>query len=113
MGTTGRRMRTTGITRKVDDLGRVVIPAGIRRALGIVEGDTVEVALDGDRVVMAKPVDRCVFCASSHEALRPFHGKAVCTGCIAALSGDRLDESFPPAPTVIPDDQPLASRTAW
>lgn len=108
-------MRTTGITRKVDDLGRVVIPAGIRRALGIGEGDTVEVALEGDRVVMAKPTDRCVFCADESAPLRTFHDRNVCAPCVVALAGLRLDATFPPAVASIPDEpaQSAASRTAW
>lgn len=112
-------MRTTGITRKVDDLGRVVIPAGIRRALEIVEGDTVEVAIEGDRVVMAKPVDRCVFCASTAGPFRSFHGKTVCDVCVAGLTGERMDTSFPPAPADLDGadlaliDQSPASSTAW
>ena len=74
----------TGIRRKVDDLGRVVIPAGVRRSLNIREGDEVEVSVEGDQVILAKPIDQCVFCGSV-EALSPFRGKRVCRACLAGL----------------------------
>lgn len=89
-------VRSTGIRRRVDDLGRVVIPAGIRRALGISEGDDLEVAVDGDRVVFAKPVDRCVFCSSPGPGLEPFRGKAVCHACLTEVG--RLGEADPSHP---------------
>ena len=77
-------MDPRGIRRKVDDLGRVVIPSQIRKTLGIVEGDVVDVALDGDRVVLAKPAEHCTFCGGA-EDLTTFHGKVVCWSCTAAL----------------------------
>jgi transcriptional pleiotropic regulator of transition state genes len=77
-------MEPSGIRRKVDDLGRVVIPAGMRRALGIGDGDEVEVRLEGDHLVIAKPSERCVFCGSP-ESLTQWRDKAVCWSCTAAL----------------------------
>lgn len=77
-------MHTTGIRRKVDDLGRIVIPAGIRRSLDINEGDALDVAVDGDKVVLAKPIDRCVFCGGEDE-LGAFRAKMVCRPCLAGL----------------------------
>ncbi|MFJ8102829.1 AbrB/MazE/SpoVT family DNA-binding domain-containing protein [Lysinibacillus sp. NPDC096212] len=47
-------MKSTGIVRKVDDLGRVVVPKELRRALGIDEGDPVEIFTDGDKVILKK-----------------------------------------------------------
>jgi transcriptional pleiotropic regulator of transition state genes len=77
-------MEASGIRRKVDDLGRVVLPVGMRRALGIGEGEEVEVWLDGDRVVVAKPAEHCAFCGGQEE-LRGFRGRVVCWSCLAAL----------------------------
>lgn len=79
----------TGIRRKVDDLGRVVIPAGIRRSLGIREGDALEVHVEGEQVVFAKPIDQCVFCGRE-ESLEPFRNKFVCQACVSGLGA--LDE---------------------
>jgi AbrB family transcriptional regulator, transcriptional pleiotropic regulator of transition state genes len=80
-------MASSGIRRKVDDLGRVVIPAGIRRSLGIREGDPVEVSVEGERVVLAKPRDACVFCGREEEDLTGFRGRLVCRDCLASLGG--------------------------
>lgn len=86
-------MKSTGIRRKVDDLGRIVIPASMRRSLGIAEGDVLEVAVDGDTVILAKPVDRCVFCGQDEAPLEPFRGRTLCRGCVLAV-GD-LASQFP------------------
>jgi AbrB family transcriptional regulator, transcriptional pleiotropic regulator of transition state genes len=80
----------SGIRRKVDDLGRVVIPAGIRRTLNMREGDTVEVTVDGERVVLSKPRDACVFCGREDDTLQRFRGRLVCRECVSGL-GD-VDE---------------------
>lgn len=77
-------MQPTGIRRKVDDLGRVVLPATMRRTLGIREGDEVEVSIDGDRLVLAKPAERCTFCDGGEE-LETFRDRVVCWSCLAAL----------------------------
>lgn len=77
-------MEPSGIRRKVDDLGRVVLPVGMRRALGIGEGDEVEVWLDGDRLVVAKPAEHCTFCGGD-AGLQEFRKRVVCWSCLAAL----------------------------
>lgn len=77
-------MSGSGNRRKVDDLGRVVIPSPIRRQLGIEEGAEVEFAVDGDRIVVSKPTETCVFCDGS-EHLEAFRGKPVCWSCMAAV----------------------------
>lgn len=73
-----------GIRRKVDDLGRVVIPSSIRHSLGIREGDTVEFSVEGDRVVLERAVDKCLFCGGA-ERLTSYRERAVCWSCAAAL----------------------------
>ncbi len=78
------RTEAKGIRRKVDDLGRIVLPAPFRRALGIGVGDELEVILDGDRLVLSRPRERCTFCDAT-EGLDSFRGKAVCWSCAAAV----------------------------
>ena len=91
-------MKPTGIRRKVDDLGRVVIPASMRRELSIGVGDEVEISVDDGRVVMAKPSERCTFCASEHN-LGTFRDKVVCWSCTAALRAlDREHTNEPASP---------------
>lgn len=79
-------MKSTGIVRRVDDLGRVVLPAELRRTLGISERDLVEIFVDGAAVILKKYMPACVFCGSSKE-VSVFRGKNVCAGCIRSLKG--------------------------
>jgi transcriptional pleiotropic regulator of transition state genes len=76
-----------GVARKVDSLGRVVVPVEMRKALRIEIGDLVMMSMDGDRVVLEKVEQRCVFCGST-EALRDFSRKLVCATCVAELTAD-------------------------
>lgn len=100
----------TGIRRKVDDLGRVVIPAGIRKSLGIREGDAVEVHVEGERIVLSRPREQCVFCGREEE-LRLFRHRAVCGSCVSAIGllGADADDAVPDAG----GDQEPESTTAW
>ena len=77
-------MEIQGVPRKVDHLGRVVVPVEFRRALGLREGDEVAVALEGNRLVLAKVTPACTFCGAATE-LRPFKGRHVCQACAAEL----------------------------
>lgn len=74
-----------GVRRKVDHLGRIVIPASMRRVLGITDGDELEVRLDGAEVLLRKPRVRCTFCGSTTE-LRELLGQPVCWSCAAAVA---------------------------
>lgn len=78
-------MKNTGVSRKIDDLGRLVLPAEIRRRFGLTEGSHVEIHVDGDRILLSKVEDTCVFCATT-EQLRQFRNRRVCTSCVAQLS---------------------------
>ena len=81
------RMKSTGIIRKVDELGRVVLPVELRRSLDIDVKDELEIYLDNDRIILQKFQPSCIFCASSHGLVR-YHGKNVCHDCIRNLSGE-------------------------
>jgi AbrB family transcriptional regulator, transcriptional pleiotropic regulator of transition state genes len=76
---------SNGVARKVDQLGRVVLPVEMRKALRIDVGDLVMMSAEGDRIVLEKVEQRCVFCAGS-EHLREFSRKLVCAGCVAKVS---------------------------
>ena len=73
-------MKATGIVRKVDELGRIVLPIELRRTLDIEERDALEIYLDEDRIVLQKYEPACLFCGSSN-ALVQYRGKNVCTQC--------------------------------
>jgi len=74
------------MARKVDALGRVVLPKELRSQLTIEPGDLVDISVDEDRIVLEKVEQRCVFCGSTVE-LRDFEKKLVCAGCVERLSG--------------------------
>ena len=77
-------MKNTGIVRKVDELGRVVVPKELRRQLGIGDNDPVEIYMDEDKIILKKYQPCCHFCASEEE-LVDFKGKKICTLCLAEL----------------------------
>ena len=78
-------MKATGIVRKVDELGRIVLPIELRRTLDIEERDALEIYLDGSKIVLEKYEPACLFCGSS-RGLANFRGKNVCRDCIRNLN---------------------------
>ena len=70
-------MKSTGIIRKVDDLGRIVLPIELRRTLDIAERDELEIFMEDDRIVLKKYEPACVFC-SSEQGLISYRGKNIC-----------------------------------
>jgi transcriptional pleiotropic regulator of transition state genes len=73
------------MVRKIDELGRVVIPAETRRLLNIAEGDQLAFSVEGDAVVIRKLEASCVFDGST-IAVRSFRGRGVCRDCREALT---------------------------
>lgn len=60
-------MKSTGIVRKVDELGRIVLPIEMRRTLDIAEKDTLEIYVEGDSIILRKFQAACVFCDSAKD----------------------------------------------
>lgn len=79
--------KATGIVRKLDSLGRIVLPIELRRTLGLAEGDGIEIFVDGENVILRKYQPMCVFCGHCDE-LQDFYGKKVCPECREEI-GDR------------------------
>ena len=77
-------MKSTGIVRKVDELGRIVLPIEMRRTLDIAERDSLEIYVEGDSIILKKYQPACIFCGSTKD-LVSFEGKNVCLDCIARL----------------------------
>ena len=77
-------MKATGIVRKIDELGRVVLPIELRRTMNLEVRDPVEIFMDGDTIVLRKYEASCVFCGGSHQ-LTLFRGKQVCSDCLRQL----------------------------
>lgn len=78
-------MKATGIVRKVDDLGRVVIPVELRRTLNIDIKDPLEIYVDGDQVILKKYEPTCIFCGEGKD-IKSFDGKNICPSCIKKIS---------------------------
>ncbi|MEK5479916.1 AbrB/MazE/SpoVT family DNA-binding domain-containing protein [Paenibacillus sp. FSL R5-0407] len=79
-------MKSTGIVRRIDDLGRVVIPKELRRTLGIAEADPLEIFVDGERIIFRKYQPGCSICGSVDKILREYYGKPICIECISQIA---------------------------
>ena len=77
-------MKKTGMTRPVDELGRVVIPKEIRTSMGIEVKDRLEILMDGDAIVLKKYNPNCVFCGSE-ENVEEVLGTCICAKCLQSL----------------------------
>ena len=73
-------MKSTGIVRRVDELGRVVIPIEIRNQFNIIEKDPIEIYVDGSSIVLKKFEPNCIFCGNT-ENLYNFNDKLICDKC--------------------------------
>lgn len=83
-------MKSTGIVRKVDELGRIVLPIELRRTLDIEEKDALEIYVDGESVILKKYEPACVFCGEARN-LTNYKEKCVCGNCIKGLNRKALD----------------------
>jgi transcriptional pleiotropic regulator of transition state genes len=79
--------RAGGVVRRVDELGRIVIPVEIRKRFGIRERDPLEISVQGDSVVLTRPIGQCVFCFSG-DGLTEFRERSICASCLASLRAD-------------------------
>ena len=78
-------MKSTGIVRKVDELGRIVLPKELRKMFDIDHKDPIEIYVDGDSIILRKFRPFCIFCGAKDELIS-FEGKHVCTECARKLS---------------------------
>lgn len=78
-------MKSTGIVRKVDELGRIVLPIELRRTLGIEEKDRIEIFVDGDSIILRKYQPACIFCDNAKDIIN-YKGKNICPDCIRAMN---------------------------
>ncbi len=78
-------MKTSGMTRPVDSLGRIVIPMEIRENLDIKTKDLIDITVQGDKIILSKYSETCIFCGED-EDLVLVEGKKVCINCLRKLS---------------------------
>ena len=79
-------MKTTGIVRQMDSLGRIVLPIELRRTLDIAQKDSLEIYVEGNRIILKKYEPTCIFCENSKDIVS-FKGKNVCPDCLKELKG--------------------------
>lgn len=78
-------MKNTGVKRKVDELGRIVIPIELRNKLNILEDDTLDIYIDRNSIVLKKEENTCIFCGSTKN-LVSFKEKQICHDCIKNIA---------------------------
>jgi transcriptional pleiotropic regulator of transition state genes len=80
-------VKSTGIVRKVDELGRVVLPIELRRTLDIAEKDALEIYVDGATIILKKYEPACIFCDNAKD-ITVYKGKNICSECLVSLKGE-------------------------
>lgn len=78
-------MKSTGIVRKVDELGRIVIPIELRRTLNIDQKDALEIYVDSDQIILKKYEPACIFCDDARD-VTDYKGKNICKNCLEDLA---------------------------
>ena len=79
-------MKSTGIVRKVDELGRIVLPMELRRTLDIDTKDPLEIYVDGSLIVFKKYEPDCIFCGDASD-VSVYKNKNICKNCLKELKG--------------------------
>ena len=77
-------MKATGIVRKVDELGRIVLPIELRRTLGIEVRDPIEIYVDEDKILLKKYAPACIICGESDDLIE-YKSQKICRKCIGSL----------------------------
>lgn len=74
-------MKSTGIVRKVDELGRIVLPIELRRTLEIAERDSLEIYVEGSTIILKKYEPACTFCGDAKDVVN-YKGRNICRTCL-------------------------------
>lgn len=79
-------MKSTGIVRKLDELGRIVLPIELRRTLDINDRDPLEIFVEDSTIILKKYEPACIFCNDTKD-VKVYKGRNVCNNCIKDLAG--------------------------
>lgn len=82
-------MKSTGIIRKIDDLGRVVIPMELRNRMNISEKDCMEIYVEGENIILKKAEENCIFCGNNKNLFK-YKDKVICSNCINHISNSNV-----------------------
>jgi transcriptional pleiotropic regulator of transition state genes len=77
-------MKSTGVVRKIDELGRIVLPSELRRVFALHEGDELEISVEGERVILEKRRDVCIFCSAESPQIE-YKDRRICEACAAEI----------------------------
>ena len=78
-------MKSKGIVRRLDDLGRIVLPIEMRRTFDLGEHDRVEISAQDDTIILRKYEPNCIFCGGSRD-LKEYRGKQICAKCAQSIA---------------------------
>ena len=81
-------MKSTGVVRRVDELGRIVIPIELRRTLDIAEKDALEIYVDGEQIILKKYEPACIFCGDARDVIN-YRGKNICKSCLSDIRAEK------------------------
>lgn len=81
-------MKATGVVRKVDQLGRIVLPKELRKTMDIKEEDSLEIFVEGEQVILKKYEPACIFCGDATD-VTDFMGKKICGKCLRSIKASR------------------------
>ena len=82
-------MKSTGVVRQLDTLGRIVLPIELRRTMDIGVKDMLEIFVEDDQIILKKYHPSCVFCSDARDVV-PYKGKLVCKNCLNELGSGKL-----------------------
>ena len=82
-------MKSTGIIRRLDDLGRIVLPSELRKLLNLKVSDSVEIYVSGESIILKKYLPACIFCDSADNVIT-FKGKNICKKCLKQM-GEKIN----------------------
>ena len=85
-------MKSVGIVRKVDELGRIVLPAELRNSLGIDKKDALEIYVESEYIILKKYQPDCIFCGDVKDVAQ-YRGKNICPSCLEELKTTNSDFS--------------------
>ncbi|MBP3637081.1 MAG: AbrB/MazE/SpoVT family DNA-binding domain-containing protein [Clostridia bacterium] len=81
-------MKSTGVVRQLDTLGRVVLPIELRRTMDIGVKDMLEIFVEGDQIILKKYHPSCIFCGDARDVVS-YKGKLVCQKCLDDLKAGK------------------------
>jgi len=78
-------LKSTGVVRKIDELGRIVIPIELRRTMDIEVKDSLEIYVDNEKIILKKYEPACIFCSNGDDVVN-YKGKNLCKACLTELT---------------------------